>query len=220
MTLLPFLMNVLSILFIVIFLLLIVAAIRKLRGIPKDDHQMAPAEEKRWLVYRSAVLPLLFILPFFVNHFYTFPCPNPESFAGPCYIIGSGFSGWLGFFAVIFGVAMLFSVKATWKRGKNRAQFAKRQLYFALASVMITIVVYSIMYQFSQGKYLGLLEGFSPPSAETVAEVKDHPFGVSYPPVFLAVFSLIYLLAPVSQWWNMTRDKARVAGIKKGELFK
>jgi hypothetical protein len=208
----------LSILPLALIIIVIVFITRKLRS-SKSQETMEPSQEKRWLAYRALALPVLFILPFFVNRFYQFPCPNPQEFAGPCYQIGSGLGGWLGLIAIIFGGSMLFSVRATWKRGQKRAEFAKTQLYVSLIAVAITLVLYAIFYQFSQGKYLNLLDGTSPPSHETLAKVQNHPFGVSFPVLALAAVSLIYLLAPISQWWNTNKDRGRVTGVKKKELF-
>lgn len=177
--------------------------------------------DNRWLILRSAILPLLFILPFFLNHFYQFPCPNPDDFRGPCYAISSGgfLGGWIGFIVTLMGIGIIFTTHATWQRGKGKAEFAKKQLYYALLTVTLTAIAYAVMYQFSEGRLLPLLDGISPPTQATLAKVQSPPLGVSFPPSFLAVFSLFYLIAPTLQWLTFTKDKKRVAGIKKRELF-
>ncbi|HSW37667.1 MAG TPA: hypothetical protein VLG37_04855 [Candidatus Saccharimonadales bacterium] len=184
-------------------------------------------DDKRWIAIRAAFLPLIFILPFFVNHFRQIPC-HTESYdhghlivKGPCYIISSGslFNHLSGIFLLV-GLGVLFASYDTWQRGKAKAVFARVQIRIAFLSVMLTAIAYAILYQFSQLRYLSLLDSFQPPSSATLAKVQAHPFGVSFPPAFLALFSAFYLLMPFLQWKNHTKDKTRVGGIKKEELFK
>ena len=178
-----------------------------------------PYDGKHWLMYRSLSLPALFILPFFFNHFKQFVCPNPSVYAGPCYQIDQGAFGWLGLLVIIFSVIMLFSVRATWKKGKERIEFARKQLYYALAAVIFTSILYGVLYYFSQGRQLNLLPEFQPASQSTIDYIQSKPLGVSFPPSFLLVYCLIYLAPPIWQVTRMTKDKSRVAGVKKKELF-
>ncbi len=176
--------------------------------------------DKIWLWIRVSVLPLIFIVPFFTNHFYQFPCPNPDEFSGPCYSIGdSMWNQQLGFISLILGFMVLFAAFKTWQRGRGKVEFAKLQLRYAIYSVIFTVIVYAVMYQFSEGRFLQLLEGSEAPTQSVLQRVEAPLFGVSFPPAFLAVFSTIYLLNPLLIWHKYTRDKARVAGIKKSELF-
>lgn len=186
----------------------------------KDQQMMGLEQGRRWLIYRSLALPALFILPFFINHFHQFPCPNPAAFAGPCYQIGGTlFTNWLGLLAILFGGLMIFSVKAAFKRGRGRNEFAKLQLYLAIAMAVISFAIYIILYQFSEGKMLRLLPESTPPSQDILNQIKAEPLGVSYSPIVVIVFCVLYIAAPLLQWLKITKDKSRITGVKKKELF-
>jgi hypothetical protein len=127
----------------------------------------------------------------------------------PALIIG----GW-----VVIGLLLLLSFfRKTPSERSQRREFIKKQLVVSIASVAVSVLAYYVMRNHSQGESINNYSYDA--AAGNFIRTFDPIFGVGVSPSTVLWVTIAYLTVPLVKWYNVFKNKSRVEGFQKKELF-
>lgn len=194
-----------------------------------------PTTDAAWLAARFAVLPLVIVSSFYSGkqlaaHCISYLAPEISRSSGQptgkmvhatsLQIQGQpAFYGFLSVLFLVVFVVVTFLQLGGPRRYRLRQRFAKKQIIASLASIIITVPIYWVMYLHSQWRYFphwscsssGQITGYS---MGGVAK-----FGLGIAPVLAILLMTVYVLAGCVPYLLLRNNNRRVGGQITRDLF-